>query len=469
MSQSTLCAAVLLAVARASSAYPVTVSNCGVENTYAASPTRAITMNQGATEFMLAMGLESKMVGTAYIDDAIWPRYAAAYASVPILSSGYPNETHLMAQGPDFIVGSYSSAFRGRYTTSSNRTRGIFSNATVGPCAGPGSDWGEDWTTCRPQLHAAGVGTYLFEDACENRSLRPDTVTEETVYEEMRALGSVFGVDTQALVAGMQQDFQQAAGLVASSMNGAQLKTVWLDCVGRCCPTAEGQEEQVFVGGGSGAPHMLMQEAGLENVFAGKDGNWVCVNVSEIAAASPDVIVVVDAAWDSAIDKIRYLYDDEAFCHLEVLRAARFVSIPFSATTLSPRNGPAAYDLAVAALHVRTGSHTATRESGVSSFSPYFLQTQTACQRCPLQMMYVVYDEAGDSAANYELCTKTETSTTQTTTTSTRTTATTTATTTTTTTTVLVEASRASCAGPGLWWWAAAGALAAVRLSAIAA
>ena len=37
-----------------------------------------MTVFQGATEFMLAMGLEDKMVGTAYIDDSIWPRYAEA-------------------------------------------------------------------------------------------------------------------------------------------------------------------------------------------------------------------------------------------------------------------------------------------------------------------------------------------------------------------------------------------------------
>ena len=31
-------------------------------------PSRVVTMNQGVTEFMLAMGLVDKMAGTAYID-----------------------------------------------------------------------------------------------------------------------------------------------------------------------------------------------------------------------------------------------------------------------------------------------------------------------------------------------------------------------------------------------------------------
>mmetsp|Transcript_109877 Transcript_109877/g.343510 ORF Transcript_109877/g.343510 Transcript_109877/m.343510 type:complete len:194 (-) Transcript_109877:1253-1834(-) len=189
MSTSALRVVAFAAAATASQGtYPVDVTNCGLTKTYGAAPTRAISMNQGATEFMLALGLESHMVGTAYLDDSIWPKYASAYASIPVLSSSYPNETHIMAQNPDFIVGSYRSAFYGQYIRSRDgKTRGIFSSATVGPCVGLGSQYGDaEWSSCRPQLHGAGIGTYLFEDSCENATLRPATTTEETVYEEMR-------------------------------------------------------------------------------------------------------------------------------------------------------------------------------------------------------------------------------------------------------------------------------------------
>ena len=61
-------------------------------------------MNQGVTEFMLAMGLADKIVGTAYLDDSIWPRYAAAYNEIPVFSSSYPYENTIMEVNPDFIV-----------------------------------------------------------------------------------------------------------------------------------------------------------------------------------------------------------------------------------------------------------------------------------------------------------------------------------------------------------------------------
>jgi len=153
---------------------------------------------------------------------------------------------------------------------------------------------------------------------------------------------------------------------------------------------------EVFVGAGEGAPNMLMREAGLTNVFSGEAGNWACVKVSSVIAAAPDVMVVVDAAWDTAASKIQWLYNDEEFCKLDVLKAARFVSIPFSATTLSPRNGPAAYDLAIAAIHVRTGTTHTALESGVSSFNPYFLQAHSACGKCPLSISDVVYTDSSD-------------------------------------------------------------------------
>ena len=45
-------------------AYPVTVTNCGTPVTYDSAPTRAVSNDINTTEDMLALGLESRMVGT---------------------------------------------------------------------------------------------------------------------------------------------------------------------------------------------------------------------------------------------------------------------------------------------------------------------------------------------------------------------------------------------------------------------
>ena len=82
----------------------------------------------------------------------------------------------------DFIVGAYSSAFAEERQTgaTADSRQGIFSDATVGPCDGENSDYFPagnasymaPYSTCRPQLHAAGIGTWLWEDYCEDPELR---------------------------------------------------------------------------------------------------------------------------------------------------------------------------------------------------------------------------------------------------------------------------------------------------------
>eukprot|EP00747_Dinoflagellata_sp_TGD_P066790 gnl/TRDRNA2_/TRDRNA2_154980_c0_seq2.p2 gnl/TRDRNA2_/TRDRNA2_154980_c0~~gnl/TRDRNA2_/TRDRNA2_154980_c0_seq2.p2 ORF type:complete len:143 (+),score=12.92 gnl/TRDRNA2_/TRDRNA2_154980_c0_seq2:160-588(+) len=76
-----------------------------------------------------------------------------------------------------------------------------------------------------------------------------------------------------------------------------------------------------------------------------------------------------------------------------MIKGGRLVQIPFSATTLSPRNGPAALDLAIAALHVRLGALTAVRKSGVSSFNPNTLKEHTKGLKCSLEWTQVMYDK----------------------------------------------------------------------------
>ncbi|GLW11642.1 hypothetical protein Misp01_67700 [Microtetraspora sp. NBRC 13810] len=82
------------AVAPAASAppgFPVTVADCGVSTTYERPPRRVVSLNQHATEVMLALGLEKSMVGTGYLDDRILPEYAPAYDRIKVLSAEYPS------------------------------------------------------------------------------------------------------------------------------------------------------------------------------------------------------------------------------------------------------------------------------------------------------------------------------------------------------------------------------------------
>ena len=98
--------------------YPYTHANCGIEQTITDTPQKVVSMNQAATEFMLAMGLQNNIVGQRAddtIEDPIWPRYAEAYKSIPVTPTSdrrYPTEDQIMALDADFVIGSWNSAFR---------------------------------------------------------------------------------------------------------------------------------------------------------------------------------------------------------------------------------------------------------------------------------------------------------------------------------------------------------------------
>lgn len=67
-----------------------TVSSCGLDLSVDAAPERAVTLEQGATELLLALGLGDAMIGTSYLTDAVAPEFADAYAQIPVLADQYP-------------------------------------------------------------------------------------------------------------------------------------------------------------------------------------------------------------------------------------------------------------------------------------------------------------------------------------------------------------------------------------------
>ncbi|MEY6563349.1 hypothetical protein AB8Y43_15160, partial [Listeria monocytogenes] len=78
-----LCAFLGLAAAPAFAAptqYPLTLDNCGAKVTIQKAPSRAVGLGQNSAEIMLLLGLESKMVGTAFWPSKVLPQLAEANA-----------------------------------------------------------------------------------------------------------------------------------------------------------------------------------------------------------------------------------------------------------------------------------------------------------------------------------------------------------------------------------------------------
>lgn len=248
-------------------------------------------MNQGATEVLLALKLADRMAGTAYLDDEIWPEMAEDFGQVPILSDRYPDIDTLMAAQPDFIYGSYASAF-------ANGTS-IHYASVLGDCdlVVPQDD-GSSRMYCREELHERSIQTYLQEPYCELPEYRPDTTTVDVLYDEIWDLANIFDAHDQAreLVDSIEEHFSQAQRVTATSNQDLPpIKVLWLD---------GWSEETPFVGACCGSVQLILENAGAENIFANQGihekKSWDRVTWDEVAALDPDLIVLVDASWDKA-------------------------------------------------------------------------------------------------------------------------------------------------------------------------
>lgn len=285
------------------SAYPVTVSDCGREVTVEAAPTRAITMNQGATEVLLALGLQDSMVGTAYLDDSVAPRWAPGYESVPVLSKEYPNQEAVLASKPDFVYGSYSSAF---------------DEEAAGSMEG---------------LQALGIASYVSPFGCEDKMLRPE-VSFEAVWREIDDIAAIFGVPDRAAALVTRQQAEVAA--TGASQPGADVDVFWFDSGDRT----------PYAGTGGGAPELILDSVAARNIFSDIPGGWAEVSWEKVVAADPDVIVLVDAAWSTADEKKKFLTTDPALKDLTAVKNKQYVVLPFSETTAGVRTADAVVALA---------------------------------------------------------------------------------------------------------------------------
>lgn len=291
--------------ADAGDGFPVEVSTCGFTSTLEAKPTKAITMNQGATEVVLALGAEDQLAGTAYLDDEVPAKWKNAYDSVPVLSDEYPDHETILAAKPDLIYGSYISAFDAE-------------------AAGSQKD-----------LEKLGVASMTSLFGCGDGDAKPEGgTTFETVWDEVDLVAKALGVTDRADAIRSEQE--QLLARLAKDKAGSGLDIFWYDS----------GDKTPYVGTGEGGPQLILDAVGATNVFADIPHGWTDVAWEKVIAADPDVIVLADASWSTAQEKIDYLKNDPVLSQLRAVKAGAFVTLPFSETTPGVRLAAGAAHLA---------------------------------------------------------------------------------------------------------------------------
>lgn len=280
--------------------YPLTTDNCGFAVTLPAAPQRVVTIKSTATEMLLALGLGDRIVGVGFQDGPAPEPWTAEAAALPVLSDKLPSQEVVLEVEPDFVYGGWESNFSA------------------------------DGAGERPTLAALGVAGYVAPAAC--RSIKPAKLSFDEIFAEIGEVGTIFDAapSAEALIAG------QKAALAAIAPDTRGLTALWYSS-GTKTP---------YVGAGSGAPQMMLEALGLENIMAGVDDGWVSASWEAIVDANPDVIVLVDAVWNSAAQKKKLLAENPITSQLDAVIHQRYLTVPFPASEPGVRNVSATADMA---------------------------------------------------------------------------------------------------------------------------
>ncbi|MBU5673136.1 ABC transporter substrate-binding protein [Paenibacillus brevis] len=266
------------------SAESVEIENMGETLRFSEAPKRAVTLNQHATEVMLALGLEASMAGTAYLDDSILPEYKEKYESIPVLSDKYPSKEIFLAASPDFAYAGWQSAFT------------------------------EETLGSRAELADQGVGTYIQESSNKPKP------TLEDVYQDILNIGKIFRVEerAEALVDGIRSDLENIQTQIGPV--DQPLKIFVYDS----------GEEKAFTAANTYLTSLINQVGG-KNIFDDIDKGWAEVSWEEVVNRDPDVIVIVDYGDETKEQKKERLMGMASLADVKAIQNERFVVLPLSA------------------------------------------------------------------------------------------------------------------------------------------
>jgi iron complex transport system substrate-binding protein len=274
---------------------PVTLQNCDTKVTFASAPKRVVSIKSTSTEILLALGLGDRIVGTAYQDGPVPAKWKAQAAGFHEISDFMPSEEAVLALQPDMVYSGWESAFSA------------------------------DQAGTRSELAGLGVGTYVQPAACRTTGA-PAKLAFSDIWSEFDQVAAIFHVSDTKLIA------QQKAELATVKKNSKGLSALWYSS-GTDTP---------YVGAGTGAPELVMETTGLTNIAKNVKQTWTSLGWESIVADDPDVIILIDASWNTAASKITALETNPATENLTAVKDHRFITLPFPSSEAGVRTVDAA-------------------------------------------------------------------------------------------------------------------------------
>lgn len=283
-----------------------TADNCGFDVDVEAAPERIVTIKSAMTDLVLALGAGDRLVATAYPDSPpVDPADAELVSSLPVLADRVPTNEAVLSVEPDLVLAGWESNFSA------------------------------DGAGERSALTDLGVATFVAPSACTQAPYVPDPLTFQDVFDEVTQVGGLLGeseaarelVDEQTAALEELRAERDGASSTAGDPAAAATALWW-----------SSGSDTPYVGAGTGAPQMIMDEVGLTNIAGDLAGGWGPYSWEAATAADPDVIVLVDSSWNTAEKKKETLAANPVTASLRAVQEERYLVVPFAATEGGVRN-----------------------------------------------------------------------------------------------------------------------------------
>jgi iron complex transport system substrate-binding protein len=284
-------------------AYPVTVTSCGIPVTYDKAPTRAVSNDINSTEDMLALGLESHMVGTFGVTgdgpagQPVPAQYLAGFHKVRDVSSGYFTKEELVGLHPDFLFAGWNY--------------GLEMGTSLTPAG----------------LAQFGIKTLVLTESCAHVQKDTTSVSINDTYQDLRNLGAIFNVrkKAQQVISSMQAQVAAARAKIA----GLKPVTVFDYDSGEAAP---------FTGPGLAMPTALITLGGGTNIFGGLKQSWTSVSWEQVIKADPQCIIINDYGTPTAHQKEKFLETSKITKNLTAVKNRCFLPLSYDKVTPGPLN-----------------------------------------------------------------------------------------------------------------------------------
>lgn len=291
----------LLAVSSSwATTYPLTLENCGHQETFVKAPERVVALGQNTVEILLLLGLEDKVSASAFWPTKVLPQLAEKNAKIDVLTVEIPTLESILAKNPDFVA------------------------AQLPLLLGPDSKVAK-----REDLATVGINSYLSPGMCATKKNTGDIYGSRSklwdmsyLYQEIADFAKIFNVEDrgQQVIA----DFKQRESNLRKAFPKGKKDLSYLFWFSSSSPSAD-----AYVGGKNSASGFIADVLGGHNAIS-SETEWPTVSWESIIAANPDVIVVSSLdrnrwALDNAEEKIKFLKSDPAVSQLEAVKKNRIV------------------------------------------------------------------------------------------------------------------------------------------------